>query len=465
MTRIITRFAPSPTGYLHIGSARTALINFIIKSKDPKSKMYLRIEDTDKTRSKEEYKNNILEGLNWLGINWDNKPQIQSLNIKRHLEIINKLLKDNRAYKCICTEHDLNQRRKKITSGESKSKKICITCEENKVIQSLNNNFVIRIKIPNEGKEILNDVIQGKVEVNNSEIDNFVLMRKDNTPTYMLSVVVDDHDLGVNYIIRGDDHLNNYFRQKFIYKYMNWEIPKYAHIPLIHGEDGTKLSKRHGSINIMELKEQGFLPEAIINNLILLGWSPKKQNDEKIVLEKIIEQFKMEDLSKSASIFSYTKLNFFNNHYLRQLNNLNLFIDFCESNLLLKKYLEEDKEKIIRIFNAYKKDISKYIEMINISKIYFDNNFQLVLKEKFDLEFNNFYKNFLNTINNINSWNYDNIDLKIKEFLKINNIKFPVLGRSVRYILTNNYNGASIADIFMILGKKESLDRLNKYKI
>jgi len=246
---------------------------------------------------------------------------------------------------------------------------------------------------------------------------------------------------------------------------MNWEIPKYAHIPLIHGEDGTKLSKRHGAINIMELKEQGYLPEAIINNLILLGWSPKKQKDEKIVLEKIIEQFMIEDLSKSAGIFSYTKLNFFNNHYLRQVENLNLFLNFCETNLSLKEYLEEDKKKIIRIFNAHKKDISKFNEMIYISKIYFDNNFKLVLNEKFNTEFYKFYNDFLNTINNINSWDYDNIDWKIKEFLKINNIKYPVLGKPLRFILTNNYNGASINDIFMILGKKESLNRLNKYKI
>ena len=278
MTKMITRFAPSPTGNFHIGSARTALINFICKSKHEDSKLYLRIEDTDRERSKEEFKNNILSGLKWLGIDWDNEPQIQSQNINRHLEIANKLLDNNKAFKCICSEEDLNERRKKINSGDITSKKLCVSCATNTKVQSLEKDYVIRIKIPIDDKEILEDVVQGTVEVKKTEIDDYVLVRRDGTPTYMLSVVVDDHDLGVNFIIRGDDHLNNYFRQKFIYEYMNWEIPRYAHIPLIHGEDGSKLSKRHGAVNLIDLKKQGYLPEAIINNLILLGWSPACPN-------------------------------------------------------------------------------------------------------------------------------------------------------------------------------------------
>ena len=290
------------------------------------------------------------------------------------------------------------------------------------------------------------------------------MVRKDLTPTYMLSVVVDDHDLGVNYIIRGDDHLNNYFRQKFIYEYMNWQIPKYAHVPLIHGEDGSKLSKRHGAVNLIDLKEQGYLPDAIINNLILLGWSPKNQDDEITQLQNIISKFDINDLSKSASIFSYKKLDYFNNHYLRQETNLDLFLNYCKSNSLLNKYLKFDKEKLIRIFKIYKKDISKYNEIINIVEIYFNDNIVISLDENFQDEFNDCFNDFLKLINNINKWKYDNINLEIKEFLKKNNIKFPVLGKPIRYLLTNNYNGPSIADIFMILGKDQSLERLKRYK-
>ncbi len=465
MTEIITRFAPSPTGNFHIGSARTALINFIYKSKNINSKLYLRIEDTDKERSTNEFKENILNGLNWLGIKWDNEPQIQTQNINRHLEIANILLKNKKAYKCICNESELSERRKKINSGKITSKKICISCEKNKEVQSLEKGFVIRIKIPIEGNEILEDKIQGRVEVKNSEIDDYVLVRKNNIPTYMLSVVVDDHDLGVNFIIRGDDHLNNYFRQKFIYEYLNWNIPKYAHIPLIHGEDGSKLSKRHGAVSLNDLKELGYLPDAIINNLILLGWAPKNQDNEVIEINNIISNFDIKDLSKSASIFSYKKLDYFNNYYLRKEENLYLFLNYCQSSLLLKKYITIDKEKLIRIFNIYKKDINKYKEMIKISEIYFNDNFEVSLNENFQDEFNNCFDNFLKLIYNINKWEYDFINLEIKDFLKKNNIKFPILGKPIRYLLTNDYNGPSITDIFMILGKQKSIERLKRYKI
>ena len=464
MTRYITRFAPSPTGNLHIGSARTALINFIFKSQHPDSKLYLRIEDTDKKRSTEEFKNNIISGLKWLGINWDNDPQIQSLNINRHLEIANNLLKNNNAYKCICTEDELILRRKKINSGEINSKKICINCENNKKVQSLESDFVIRIKIPTHGSEILEDVIQGRVEVKNNEIDDFVLVRKDNTPTYMLSVVVDDHDLGVNYIIRGDDHLNNYFRQKFIYQHMNWKVPQYAHIPLIHGEDGTKLSKRHGAVNLIDLKKKGYLPDSIINNLILLGWSPKNQDDEIIQLQNIISKFEIHNLSKSASIFSYKKLDYFNNYYLRIESNINLFEEFCRSNTILSKFFELDNKKLIRLFNCYKKDISTYHQIISIAEIYFSNNFSKIIDVNFEDDFNKYFNDFLKLINNINNWEYENINLEIKDFIKKNNIKFPVLGKPTRYLLTNSFNGPSITDIFMILGKDQSLERLKRYK-
>lgn len=465
MTKMITRFAPSPTGNLHIGSARTALINFICKSKHEDSKLYLRIEDTDRERSKEEFKNNILRGLKWLGIDWDNEPQIQSQNINRHLEIANKLLDNNKAFKCICSEEDLNERRKKINSGDITSKKICVSCATNTKVQSLEKDYVIRIKIPIDDKEILEDVVQGTVEVKKTEIDDYVLVRRDGTPTYMLSVVVDDHDLGVNFIIRGDDHLNNYFRQKFIYEYMNWEIPRYAHIPLIHGEDGSKLSKRHGAVNLIDLKKQGYLPEAIINNLILLGWSPKKNDDETIQLKNIISIFNINDLSKSASIFSYKKLDYFNNYYLRQEQNLDLFIKYCKTDKNLQEYLEKDQKKLIRIFNIYKKDIYKYEEMVNIAKIYFNSNFEILENEIFQQEFNNCFNNFLELINNIKNWEYDDINSEIKNFLKKNNLKFPILGKPVRFLLTNNYNGPSITDIFMILGKEQSIERLNKYKV
>ncbi len=462
MTPIITRFAPSPTGNLHIGSARTALINFIVNQQNPLSKFYIRIEDTDKERSRSEFSQNILKGLEWLGLNWENEIQIQSQRIKRHQEIANKLLENKFAYKCICSEEKLKTQRELIKSNKNLSKKICTECKINSEVQELKEGFVIRIKIPDDGSLKIEDKIQGNVEVLNKELDDFILLRKDHSPTYMLSVVVDDNDLGVNFIIRGDDHLNNTFRQNYIYKYLNWNSPVYAHIPLIHGEDGSKLSKRHGAVDVLDFKEKGYLPEAIINNLILLGWSPGKEN-ELIDINEIIEKFEITKLSKSSSIFSYKKLNFFNNYYLRNQSGLNKFLEYCKNNKKLKDLILKNENKIKTIFEVYKKDLNNFAEILDIVDVYFDKNFKLDQNEVFSDEFKSLYKDFLNSISNIDNWDRENIQNTISNFLNLKNIKFPILGKPIRFLMTNSYNGPSISDIFLILGKKDSIDRLNQY--
>ena len=300
--------------------------------------------------------------------------------------------------------------------------------------------------------------------VKNKELDDFIIIRKDGTPTYMLSVAVDDYDLGVNYIIRGDDHLNNTFRQKYIYEFMEWKEPQYSHIPLIHGEDGSKLSKRHGAINIMDLKKIGYLPESIINNLILLGWSPNKNESELVTLEEIINKFKLEELSKSSSIFSYSKLNFFNNYYLRLDENLNNFVDFCKKHHDLKLYYEDDKNKLLRVFNIYKKNLNYYEEILNYINIFFDKEYILSeTTDKFDNIFEINFNEFKQDLSTINNWNKEELEKFIKFFLKEKNIKYPIFGKPLRYILTKFYDGPSIIDIFFILGKKDSMERLNQY--
>ena len=462
MTRIITRFAPSPTGNLHIGSARTALLNYIVTKQIPSSKLYLRIEDTDKKRSKAEFTQNIIDGLSWLGISWEDKIQIQSKRISRHQEIAKILLEKKLAYKCICSEDKLKERRETIKTNKNISKKICTECKYDDEIQNLSDGFVVRIKLPDEGELIIKDKIQGNVKVNNKELDDFILVRKDQSPTYMLSVVVDDNDLGINFIIRGDDHLNNTFRQNFIYKFLNWNIPEYAHIPLIHGEDGSKLSKRHGAIDLLDFKKNGYLKEAVINNIILLGWSPKNK-DEIIDLEEIINLFDIKKLSKSSSIFSYKKLDFFNNYYLRKSSGFDKFENYCLSNTKLKKLIQNNRYKMELIFQTYKKDLNNFREISNIADVYFDENYKFNREEKFSDEFESIYNDFLEMISNIENWTRDIIQKKIDDFLKIKNLKFPILGKPTRFLLINSYNGASISDIFVILGKKDSIDRLNQY--
>ena len=462
MTKYITRFAPSPTGNLHIGSARTALLNFIITKQAPSSKFFLRIEDTDKIRSKKEFTKNIIDGLTWLGIKWEQNVQIQSERISRHQEVVKNLLEKNYAYKCNCSEEKLIKKREIIKKNSNISKKICGDCKNNKDIQNLSNGFVIRLKIPDTGELIINDRIQGDIKVNNKELDDFILLRKDHTPTYMLSVVVDDNDLGVNFIIRGDDHLNNTFRQHYIYKFLNWKTPEYAHIPLIHGEDGAKLSKRHGAVDVLEFKRKGYLRESVINNLILLGWSPKNKN-EIINFKEIIDLFDINKLSKSSSIFSYTKLNFFNNHYLRTNDDLSDFKEYCLRHDKLKIFLQKNENKMKKIFQIYKKDLNNFSEISNIADVYFDENYKFKSDEKFGKDFDIIYNIFMDKILNIDNWCRDNIQKNIDDFLKSNNLKFPILGKPIRFLLINSYNGPAISDIFDILGKKDSIDRLNQY--
>ena len=333
-----------------------------------------------------------------------------------------------------------------------------------KTFKILPSNFAVRLKIPINGETKIIDKVQGKIIVLNKELDDYIILRKDRTPTYMLSVVVDDHDLGINLIIRGNDHLNNTFRQKYIYEFMNWKEPNYAHIPLIHGEDGTKLSKRHGSVNIMDLKKIGYLPEAIINSLILLGWSPNKKESELIKIEEIIKKFKIDEISKSASIFSYSKLDFFNNYYLRLSENLDNFIAFCKKNKKLKYYYEHDNNKLMRIFEIYKKNLIYYEEILKFTKIYFDTEYCIPeITNNFDNIFNYNYKNFKEELSKLNTWTKEEIQNFLKKFLKEKNIKFPIFGKPLRYILTKFYEGPPLADIFFILGKKDSMERLNQY--
>ena len=465
MKDVITRFAPSPTGDLHLGSIRTALINYIFtlqaKSKSKNSKFLLRIEDTDKIRSKDIYKKNIMDDLSWLGIKWDDEAIIQSKRIKRHQEIAYKLLEKKLAFKCVCSEEILNKKREENIKKQQVIKRLCIDCENSESIQNIDKNFCIRIKIPDEGTLTINDQVQGKITINNKEIDNYVILRADNSPTYMLSVVVDDYDMGVNNIIRGDDHLNNTFRQLYIYYNLGWEIPDYTHIPLIHGMDGSKLSKRHGAINIKNLDEIGYLPQAIINNLILLGWSPKK-NDEFIEFDEILKLFNIKDLSKSSSIFDYDKLNHFNNHYLKKESNYIFFEKFLGKQSISFN-LQDNTNLIKKIFNYHKEKVKYYSELLDIINIYLDKNFKTNYDKVLDDDFNNNLKVFIKKINSINDWNLINLETVIDKFITLNQIKFSKFGKPMRFVLTNSVNGISLSKILDLLGKNNTFIRLNNY--
>ena len=299
---------------------------------------------------------------------------------QKELNAIKKLLmnylNNKKAFKCICSNEKLQLRRDENRSNKILIKRLCLSCEDNSEVQQIKKGFTLRIKIPVQGEEVIKDIVQGDIKVQNKELDDFILLREDGTPTYMLSVVVDDFDMGVNFIIRGDDHLNNVFRQNYIYKNMNWPIPKYAHIPLIHGIDGKKLSKRHGAVDVNEYKNNGYLKESIINNLILLGWSPNKKN-EIIKIDEIIKLFDIKKISKSSSIFSFDKLNYFNNFFINEDPDYLKFLNYCNYESKLIEYLNIDDKKLLKIFEVYKKKLNFYKEIVMICHPYFEYHYDI----------------------------------------------------------------------------------------
>ncbi|MFT5703531.1 MAG: glutamyl-tRNA synthetase, partial [Rickettsiales bacterium] len=302
--KIITRFAPSPTGFLHIGGARTALFNYLFAKKNG-GEFLLRIEDTDQKRSTPEAVEAILEGLSWLGLKNDGEIVFQSKNIQRHKEVALDLLRQGKAYYCHTSAEELASLRQEAeTKGEVfrfKSPWRDKIAPESEGVKP-----VIRLKSPNQGQTIINDLIRGEITIDNSELDDLVILRSDETPTYMLAVVVDDFDMKISHIIRGEDHLTNSFRQQTIYDAMNWQVPKFAHVPLIHGPDGAKMSKRHGATSVIDYNEMGYLPEAMRNYLLRLGWS--HGDDEIISDEQALEWFNLDHIGKSPARFDFAKL-------------------------------------------------------------------------------------------------------------------------------------------------------------
>jgi glutamyl-tRNA synthetase len=317
---VVTRFAPSPTGFLHIGGARTALFNWLF-ARHHGGKFLLRIEDTDKARSTREAIDAILDGMRWLGLDWDGHEYYQSQFWARHAEVAHRMLERGHAYRCYMTQEELAAQRERA-AAERRPFRIESPWRDVGEQQG-ETPFVIRLKAPREGETVIDDQVQGRVTVQNAELDDFVLLRSDGSPTYMLAVVVDDHDMGVTHVIRGDDHLNNAFRQLAIIRAMGWPEPTYAHVPLIHGPDGAKLSKRHGALGVDSYRDElGMLPEAVVNYLLRLGWG--HGDDEIISREQAIEWFGLAHVGKSPSRFDFKKLENLNGHYIREADDARL---------------------------------------------------------------------------------------------------------------------------------------------
>ena len=445
---IRTRFAPSPTGKLHIGGVRTALFNYLF-AKSNGGKFLLRIEDTDIKRSSKENIDVILNGLNWLKLIPSEKEKYQSNETQQHIDIAYKLLKNGFAYKCYLSTEELNEMR---NQSRKKGEVIKSPYRDNLVIIK-NKDFVIRLKMPLKGQTTINDKVQGEVNINNSILDDMVLLRKDNSPTYMLASVVDDYNMEITNIIRGDDHFNNAFRQIQIIKYMNWPIPTYAHIPLIHGEDGTKLSKRHGAENVMDYKKDGYEVEVLKNYLLRLGYSV---NDDKIYdLENNTFNFKIDKINKSPSRFDLKKLSNMNALYLRTqplnnlLNRIKTKFNLNEEILERLDFLLPDLIQRYTYLNEIEND---FLWLSND----FTNNVSDLNQEKLNLVFE-----VLNILKST-EWNLIELKKNIEKCLVENNLKMKDLGPILRIILTGKTNTPDIFKVIFIIGRNECIKRLTK---
>ena len=449
---VITRFAPSPTGQLHIGGARTALFNYLY-SKNQKGKFLLRIEDTDKERSKKIYENQIIDSLGWLGVNFDDNVFYQSQNIKKHIEVANQLLKNNFAYKCYCTQEELDQKRE-IAKQNSVNYIYDGKCRD--LREEKNLPFVVRLKIEKNKKIMLYDGVQGNVEIDTSSLEDFILLRSDNTPTYNLSASVDDKLMNITHVIRGDDHKINALKQIMIFQYMGWKLPKYFHIPLIHSEDGKKLSKRDNASTTEDYKKIGILPIALRNYLLRLGWSYKDKeifNDE-----ESIKYFSLKNIGKSPSKLDFERIKSLNEFYIKNLNE-NILIE----NLItyIKTYKKKLDDKIIDNITSninILKNKAKTLEDIynNSNFIYYFQKKLDVINDKNKTIINEFYSELVK----LKSYDEEKISQINQDIIKNNNIKFKDLGQPLRLILTGSNQAPSIKDIIKILGISETINRI-----
>ena len=465
MKKVATRFAPSPTGPLHIGGVRTALFNWLY-SKNQKGNFYLRVEDTDKERSKDEYKNQIIQSLKWIGINYDGDEYIQSKKIDDHIKVADALLKNGYAYKCYCSTEEIEEQKKR-----ARQKKIPYIydrkCRDKTEADAPKNiKPVIRFKSKIVGKTILKDLVQGDVEIENNTIEDFVILRNDGTPTYNLSASVDDHQMNMTHIIRGDDHKINTFKQIQIYEAMKWDLPSFAHIPLIHTIDGKKLSKRDKASTLDDYSKIGIIPDALRNYLLRLGWSHKDK--EIFTLEESIQYFNLEGVGKSPSKLDISRILSMNEHYIKNIDEDDLFDQLTKYCKLYKSEIKADKSEKIKKSLTFLKNKAKTLEDIynNCQYILDDEiNFNQEDVKLIDDKAKKIISAFIYQFSSVATLNKETLEPIVNEIIKTNDTNFKGVGQPLRIVLTGSKFGPGIYDIIISLGKKEVMKRLGNKKI
>ncbi|MGB1863537.1 MAG: glutamate--tRNA ligase [Candidatus Puniceispirillum sp.] len=444
---VVTRFAPSPTGYLHVGGARTALFNWLF-ARHHGGTYLLRIEDTDRQRSTEDAIKAIHDGLDWLGLGGDADAVSQSAQAPRHVDIANALIERGAAYRCYLSAEELSA----IREEASKTGKTVRSPWRDRTDAPADTPYVVRMKMPDDGATTIEDAVQGAVTVQNNVLDDMVILRADGTPTYMLAVVVDDHDMGITHVIRGDDHLNNAFRQYMVYQGMGWDVPVFAHIPLIHGIDGAKLSKRHGALGVDAYRDMGFLADAMVNYLLRLGWG---HGDEEIISrENAVAWFGLDKVGRSPSRFDIDKLYDMNAHYLRAMPPADLFQMVLSVTDASSPQAEARLTTLLPLLSERAKT---HLDIVNASGFLLHDGAPEISQEAQALLTDQAKDNLSRLMQDLadSDWQLDALKQTIKDWLSQNDLKMKDIGLPLRAAVTGKQQSPSIIDVIAALGADE----------
>ena len=454
--QVITRFAPSPTGFLHIGGARTALFNWAF-ARASGGQFLLRIEDTDRARSTQEAIDAILDGMDWLGLSADAEPTYQHANAARHIEVAEQLLASGKAYKCFSTPEEVEAMREKARA-EGKPPRYDGTWRDRDAADApADTPFVVRFKAPQDGETIIEDAIQGTVTFANEQFDDLILLRSDGSPTYMLSVVVDDYDMGVTHIIRGDDHLTNAGRQAQIYAALDWAVPHFAHMSLIHGSDGAKLSKRHGALGVEAYRDMGYLPEAMRNYLARLGWS--HGDDEIFTTDQMVEWFSLEAVGKAPARFDMEKLDHVNAQHLNMSDDALLTAEV----LALDPALVPHEAQVLAAMPQLKERATRLGDLVT-DAAFLRAARPIVAEDKLAKHLTDEACAHLAALHAklsaLDDWSNDAIDATVKGYMEAEGLKMGKIAPALRAALVGNSNSPGVIPVLALLGRDEALARL-----
>jgi len=459
------RFAPSPTGQLHLGGARTALFNWLY-AKKYNGQFLLRIEDTDKLRSRQEFTDQICESLSWLGLDWDENIVFQSKRLGLYQNAIEKLLETGKAYRCFCSKEKISKERllAEKSGGAYLYSGTCRNLDEQLIQENIDNKkpFSVRISVT-DGNTEFEDKIYGSIKINNKEIDDFIIARTDGNPVYNLVVAVDDNDMEITHIIRGEDHISNTAKQLMIYNALNYSVPEFAHLPMILGPDKKRLSKRHGATGVQEYREQGYLAQSLINYLALLGWNPGTEQ-EIFTTEELINQFSIERIQKKSAVFDEKKLHWISGQHINKMSSSEIFegIKHIDSNW----QTDEDNDYVLKVIELMKERVKSLNEMKDMTMMFFEDPIKYdekaAKKNWKDNSINELIEKFQKSLIQIESWNAEQIEIALRKIVETESISAGKIIHPTRLALSGTSSGPSLFELMELLGKTTCLRRLDR---